>query len=307
MAIYIFYLDNAPKKASGNMHGGNAYSKRVIQLLIKSGCQVSLLIPEGYKAIDLEEEEIFHHNNVTLVERSELNAGICLEENSILFFPLLRGKNLGLLKSFKEKNKNLKIYITVHGLRLLDLVPDKYDKYYYTGIRYYTYGWLSKVLYFVKCNIYKKVISEKLKYADKIFTVSNYSMKQIISYVNPVYIKPYYCGTNFKLNGLKKEEKERNYFLFVSAKRQEKNFLRTLEAFIKHKKEKRSDFFLYVTGLDQRTKKLLSRYKEWDENYVNKWVVFFDYVDSDKLEELYENSAVVLYTSKSECFGLPAV
>lgn len=306
--IYVFYLDGIPKTGAGNMHGGNAYSKRMIRKLVDAGLKISILIPQMYKPVDNEEKEIFENKNVTLIERKALDSGMELEDNSILFFPLLRGKNMGILESFKKKNKNIQIYITIHGLRLLDLKPDSYDRYYNSGISYYLYNLISPGIYWIKSSIYKRMMDQKLQYADKVFTVSNYSLKQITSYTHPQYIKPYYCGINLGVKRTEALKTRERYFLFVSAKRSEKNFLRTLEAFIKYAKEdKDGNYSLYVTGLDHIMITRLKRYKKWDSEVIQKKVKIFDYIEAERLSELYQNASVILYTSKSEGFGLPAL
>lgn len=306
--IYVFYLDGIPKNGAGNMHGGNAYSKRMIRKLTEAGLKISILIPKMYKPIDFEEKEIFENKNVTVIEREALDSGMKLEDNSILFFPLLRGKNMGILESFKKKNKNLEIYITIHGLRLLDLKPDPYDRYYTSGILYRLYNLVSPGIYLIKSNIYRKTMAQKLQFADKVFTVSNYSLKQITSCAHPKYIKPYYCGINLDVKKAGESKDRKRYFLFVSAKRSEKNFLRTLEAFIRYAKEEQGeDYSLYVTGLDQGMVKKLRRYRGWDSSVIKQRVKIFDYIDAEQLAELYQNASVILYTSKSEGFGLPAL
>lgn len=305
--IYVFYLDYIPDTSEGNKHGGNVYSKRMIRLLAESGLELGLLLPKGYKAVDEEERMLFLIPNVTLIERINLHEGIELEMNSILFFPLLRGKNLFLLKCFKKKNPTLRIYLTIHGLRLLDLKPDSYDRYYKTGLYYYTYKVVCPLLYLIRSFVYKKTLKNAIQYADKLFTVSNYSLVQIISCSTPKYIKPYYCGITLDVKNEIETEKGKS-FLFVSGGRIEKNFLRTLEAFIKFKNESQDETFsLFVTGLSEKNIRNLKRFKKWDQVIVDKWVTFMDYLDSEKLSALYMKCGIVLYTSKSEGFGLPAL
>lgn len=304
--IYVFYLDYISKK-EGNMHGGNVYSKRTLQLLIESGLEVSVLLPSGYHISDAEERKLFTNENVVMIERSRLNHGMELQKNSILFFPLLRVKNMYLLKEYKKMNPDLRIFITVHGLRLLDLKPDSYDRYYLNGLKYHLYDFYAPIRYAIRSFVYKKFFSKKLLYADKVFTVSNYSLNQIVRNSHPRYITVYYCGSNLKINALN-DSIEVPYFLFVSAGRAEKNFLRTLEAFIKFKKMNNDKiFYLYVTGLDEKDISNIKRYKEWNKDIVKNWVKIWDYVESKDLELLYKNSYAIVYTSKSEGFGLPAI
>lgn len=305
--IYIFYLDYIPKTKKEQIHGGNVYSKRVMKLLSKNGIKYTIIIPFNYHAIDSEEKELFGSPDVHIMEVKNLHHGIKLEDNSILFFPLLKTRNMYLLKQYKTINKGLAIYITVHGLRFLDLKYDSYDQYYHSGLQYILYPLVQPVLRPFKCFVYKKVIKKYLNFADKIFTVSNYSLVQIVSNLSPNYIKYFYCGTNLSEGISEHQNQDRNYILFVNAGRTEKNFLRTLEAFIDFKRNDKKDYFLYVTGLSNKTISLLKRSPLWNEQLINKWVVFLDFLDLHELTSVYCNCKFVVYTSKSEGFGLPAI
>lgn len=305
--IYIFYLDYIPQNKQRNMHGGNVYSKRCMKLLTEAKIPICIILPKGYKAMDDEENAIFTNKYVTLLERENIMDGFELEENSILFFPLLMGKYMNLLKKFKIKNPTIQIYITIHGLRLLDLKFDPYDKYYLSEKKYLAYDVVAPIIYFFKSVVYKRVMNKNLLYADKVFTVSNYSLKQIVSCTEPKYVKTFYCNSNLKYSSISIPEDRKNYILFVSGGRAEKNFLRSLGAFIKFKKEDDNEYYLYVTGIKKNQLENLKRYTGWEENIVKKWVVFFDYLEEEELTGLYKNCSFVLYPSKSEGFGLPAI
>jgi len=121
----------------------------------------------------------------------------------------------------------------------------------------------------------------------------------------PQYIKPFYQGSNNFSTAEYDISKKENYILFVNANRKEKNFLRTLEAFLAFKKHDTSNLKLYVTGMNNTVLKNLLRYKKIDAHLMQKHVTFFDYISFSEYNSLFEKCKFLLYTSKTEGFGLP--
>ena len=202
----------------------------------------------------------------------------------------------------------MKIYVTIHGVRQLDLVPDYFDEFY-KALKF-------KQIYFVKNIlkyhffriIYKIIFKIYIPMIDKIFTVSNDSMQKIQNICHPQYIKHFYCGS-INTDEIKIEEKSQhqNYVLFVSGGRPEKNLLRCLIAFQKYKAEDHSGLKLIVTGITEDTKISLLKHPRIEIKLINEFVEFLPYVNDDRLRELYTNCKYILYLSKSEGFGLPLV
>ena len=305
--LYVDFTRSVPAKGY-KYHGGGNYTKRLLQLIGETRNlqkNVIVLWPKGYLAKTEEEESIIKCSKFTIQEVDIVDESIALKDNSVVFFPLLNARSWKIVKKIKQKYPTIKIYITIHGLRLLDLKPDKYDLFYHSSkLNIFFYSHLE---YLIKKFIYKRWLKEYLPYCDKVFTVSNFSLQQITNICNVKFIAPYYQGIILKDSPVDLTIEE-DYILFVSANRNEKNFMRALEAFCNYKKKSSNKTFLYVTGIDQCERNKIHQYFNAEtKEIINKWVVFFEYVNMGKLNSLYKQCKFFLYTSKSEGFGLPVM
>jgi len=304
----VLYIDYSECKMSEgtSKSGGFNYINHVVTMLNDKEIKVVLIIPSGFSPTD-DENKLFTLKNVTTVKIDSL-ANIKMESNATLFIPLLPVAKLSIIDKIKKNNPNSKVYITIHGVRRLDLKYDKYDKYYFEGIRKELYPIIARLSYYIGNVMYRREIKKHLNKYDKVFTVSNNTMQQLIKLGSPKHIKWFYQGANIseidKTKGENNNSKEK-YILFVSGNRSEKNLLRFMIAFLKYKRENESDNLLYVTGINETRKNTLLQCKELDKLDVFKWVKFFGYVDDDVLDELYFNAQYIAYPSKSEGFGLP--
>lgn len=304
--IYIDFTHSLPTKGA-KYHGGGNYTKRLLNSITQVPNlkkNVIVLWPRGYSANNKEEESIRNSDKLLIQEVDQVNENVNFKDKSVLFFPLLNLRGWKIAKIIKKKYPNIKIYITIHGLRQLDLKADKYDSFYYNIKGYKFYAPIEHLIKNVLC---KKIIKNSLPYFDKIFTVSNYSLQQIIEVGNVNFINHYYQGIILEDRPIKIKI-ENNYILFIGANRAEKNFIRTLEAFCNYKKRNHNEVFLYVTGVDENMKnRIFKNYDSETKKIINSWVKFFDYVETDYLSDLYKQCMFFLYTSKSEGFGLPVM
>jgi glycosyltransferase involved in cell wall biosynthesis len=78
-----------------------------------------------------------------------------------------------------------------------------------------------------------------------------------------------------------------------------------LQAFCKYKVESSSDLHLIAAGISPQLKRNLKKVKGLNWEVINRYVKFMDYVSSEDLQELYKGCKFLLYTSKSEGYGLP--
>lgn len=301
--IYIDYTGSIPTKAN-KFHGGNNYTKRLLLLLAQKSNltkKITIFWPEGYNTENKEEIEIRNSSNFKIIKIKKINSDIHFENNSVIFFPLLKVRNWPVIQTIVNKNPSIKIYITIHGLRLIDLKPDHFDNFY--GERYI----LSSFQYLIKATLYKHYLKKYLPYFNKVFTVSNHSLQQIIKYNSISYINHYYQGVNVRKTEVKNKIKD-DYILFVSANRLEKNFIRAIKAFCIFKSKTNNNIFFYVTGINGHLKKkILKSFKETDRTLIEKWTIQYDYVDSEYLQDLFSQCKFFLYTSRSEGFGLPVM
>ncbi|OJF75892.1 MAG: hypothetical protein BKP49_10565 [Treponema sp. CETP13] len=302
--IYVDLRESVPSKY-GKFHGGGNYSKRSVQLLKNTYDSLTIFIPTDFEPSSKKDKELLLDKKVTLIRVNSENEILLAEKNAILFIPLLPTKKFGIIDTIKKNNPNAKIFLTIHGTRYADSKYDPYDRYYYHGIKYTFYFLITYLSRFVGKIVYKKTFKTQIPKYDKIFTVSNDSLQKIVAMSQPKYIKPFYQGSNnFNEDPVQKTQKE-NFILFVNANRPEKNFLRTLEAFLQFKKQDTSNIKLYVTGIDDRTQDALLRYKKLDTKSLKQWVTFSDYLSDNDYNALFEKCKFLLYTSKTEGFGLP--
>ncbi|MDD4156315.1 MAG: glycosyltransferase, partial [Candidatus Cloacimonetes bacterium] len=88
----------------------------------------------------------------------------------------------------------------------------------------------------------------------------------------------------------------------------ERNYLRTLKAFCKFKQTNNSNLFLFIIGIDEKKEKDIRKYfTKRDLVIIDKWVKHFDYVDKSVLSDMYKQCSFLLFTSKSEGYGLPVL
>lgn len=304
--IYVDFTDCIPQKGI-KYHGGGNYGKRYIRLLAGTGCKVTVIVPDqiacSVKSMDFSDIE-----NVEVVELNDFTNFVA-EENSVLFIPLLKTRRLRLLRIIKANNPTIKLYLTIHGDRDIDLIPDGMDAFYFSGILRYIYWPYAAAKYVVKRSYAHLLLKRYIPYCDKVFTVSNDSMQKIQRSIQPKRLRLFFEGSvnSDTLIGKEPDLHKENYALFVSGDRPEKNLLRTLLAFQEYKKMDKSGITLKVTGVKEEQKKCLLGCRKLNTSFVENNVEFLEYLDQKSFEMLYRKSKFLLYPSKSEGFGLPLV
>lgn len=308
MNIYIDFTHSVPD-GDTKFHGGMNYTQKLLELIIQESFiekTFYILWPKGYHPTGEVEKVIRDTDVFKIIEVTRVDENFHFENPAVLYFPLLKVRAWEIAKQIKNKFPEIKIYITVHGLRLLDLKMDKYHGFYNGGLGYSVLG-LESVKDLAGKIIYKKLIKKNILYFDKVFTVSNYSLQQIIKAGNPKYINYYYQGITIVDDPLKHRFTE-EFILFVSGNRPVKNLIRALEAFCKFKIKTDNQIFMFVTGINKQSKDNILRYfKPSDKKLIASWVKFYDYVEIDLLSDLYRQCKFLLFTSLSEGFGLPVI
>lgn len=305
--IYIDYTNGIFGNKILKYHGGGSFTRWLTTEILNFSNvnKINILCKSEYVPITEEEKLILSNGKVNVIYVDSLLSSRFVD-NSVLIIPLIPNYKLFHLYKLKRIYPNLFINVVIHGLRNIDLVKyDKYDKYYQNGILYF-FPYILKLVKLFKYGVEYFSIKYFLRYADKVFTVSNNSLQEIVKISNVKNINYFHQQSQ-----IVKSQNIRNdlntYALFVNASRSEKNFIRTLHAFCNYKKTNSNDLKLYVTGVNENFKNRLLRIKIIDRLNIEDWVVFFDYVSSDKLSELYSNSKFLIYTSKSEGYGIPLI
>jgi hypothetical protein len=314
--IYIDFINSVPYK-NVSYHGGGNYTKKVIfdmedYVRTNKNCDITIFViwPLGYNPSNDEEERIFNSDILNIIRIPKIDENIQFEKNSILFLPLHNFRLSFELKKIKKMNPGLKIYSTIHGLRLLDERYDGYDALFHSKAKRIIYP--TKIIKtLAKKYIYKKIVKEYVNTLDKVFTDSNYSLQSIVNIASPKFINYYYLDT-FTSNAFTKLPFDNEYILFVGANRPVKNFIRALEAFVMFKLgNSNCHYKLCVTGVDENFNKLILDFLEKKfklrEDFIDNNLIIYDYVDNITLQTLYKKCEFLLYTSKSEGFGLPVL
>ena len=310
--LYIDYTHSVPRRQA-KVHGGANYTRTLLANILQSfkeTCSIRkivLLWPKGYKPNSDVEKNIYESKLIEILIVEKSIGEVVFEPGATLFIPLLGVKEFPLLKSLKKKKIN--IVLTIHGLRLLDYKIDLYNLCYAKGSLGKIKTLCLELTLPIRQFIYRYSIKKYTKYVDTIITVSNYTLARMAKYchVNKALLQ--FQGSYLETRTPSKDilNKSEDYILFVSGNRSEKNLARTIDAYKQYLKCSDKTKPLYVVGTNVQTQNALIRSLKLDSLVDEHSIVFFDYVDDKELVSLYEHASFLLYTSKSEGFGLPAL
>ena len=308
--LYIDYTHSIPRQQT-KVHGGANYTKMLLISILnyteslKDRKKIIVLWPEGYSPSSEVENKIYDNEHIEILHVKKNICDIDFEPGATLFIPLLGIKEFHILKEIKEKKVN--IIMTIHGLRLLDYKIDLYNLKYEIGFIGKIKALLLELALPTKQLIYKYSLRKYSKYVDTIITVSNYTLSRLTKFCHIKDILLQFQGTYLMANLKKNDKKDENYILFVSGNRCEKNLARSIVAYKQCVDNFDYKTPLYVVGTSKKTRDALSKSLKLKDLINQQYIVFFDYVDDDKLAAFYQNASFLLYTSKSEGFGLPAL
>ena len=292
-------------KESGKFNGGNNYSKRVIKLIAENAeTDISIILICVAETIEYIKKELEDNEKIKYLAVNDISK-IDAKAYDVYYTPQLDDslayKNE--LKRFRRKNPNTRIYITLHDRRHKFISFDKYDGLLKNGIK--SNPFLLIVGRYLNSLLKENSVKYSVSVADKIFTVSNYSMQSILNYKRIKYINWFYQGI---YNYNEKSEQCEDFALFVSAGRPEKNFIRALLAFEMYvKKSGDKTIKLKCVGISKELKSKLKSKLRLDDEICDNQVIFYGYVPQDELDHLYANCRFLLFVSKSEGFGLPVL
>lgn len=312
--LYIDFTHSLPHKGV-KFHGGGNYTKTLILNLEKyilagnnSNTKVIIIWPKSYIPQNDVEKRILNSKAFGVLKTEKSLDEINYRDNSRLFLPLLGIKEFPIIKKVKANHPQLQVMITVHGLRLLDYNVDKYDEIYLTSAKDRVIYWCKDVMLApVIKNIYKTYIKMYLRLCDDIITVSNYSLGRIFELVPD---KKIFVMTQEIITPVYQNEKHTinpNYMLFVSGGVSVKNLARTIVAYKKYLQRNPKIRTMIVTGIGDELSKNLEKKLDLSSLIANRELILKGYVSQDELNELYDNAAYLVYTSKSEGYGLPVM
>lgn len=314
--LYIDYTRSVIRETSANssnkINGGANYARTLIghlkRITEEQRKKIVIIIPSDYKFESAYERNLFSNGIFEILPIDKDIDIIKYEENSTLFIPLLPVQEYPLLKRIKKKKNNqIRIVLTIHGLRTLDLFFDKYDLTYFEKGPERIKQFINELLYPIRRTVYRAVISDYTKYVNTIITVSNYSLTGLVKYGKPGSFLLQYQDTLPIEEECLVEIPDGEFALFVSGNRTEKNLSRSLIAFKQYIEESNRDLNLVIVGTNKKVSNLLTKAAGIQNLLDKKRIIFLDYITDEQLVWLYRRAYFLLYTSKSEGFGLPAL
>ena len=167
----------AVSSQSGKFNGGNNYSKRIIEILLGKVALYNtfpvIICSSGASQFI---KEVFSLYDFNCMEQDEIT-NLSLEKDDVYYSPLTSDTSIyaNELEKFRSLNPNAKIYLTIHDRRHVENWYDKYDGILKSGIK------SNPILLAVGRALHSLKIEKSLNKivceADKIITVSNYSMQ----------------------------------------------------------------------------------------------------------------------------------
>lgn len=312
--LYIDFTHSIPMKRA-KVHGGGNFTKQMLldmeaYILRKSNIDTNIILiwPKDYRPQNEVEERIYNSKVFSVLQTDSALDDINYQTRSTLYLPLLGVKEFPLIKTLKSKNPGIRLILTVHGLRLLDLFPDNYDKaYLVTGRDKITYWGKERALLGLRKSIYKKNVKTYLPYCDAISTDSNYSLSRIFELSKVEKILSMTLDATVDEKTRVETPISSDYMLFVSGSRFEKNLARTLVAYKQYLEEDPGIQKMIITGVNPDIAQAIISFTGIEDLVEREKVIFKGYVSLNELQDLYKNAAYLVYTSKSEGYGLPAL
>ena len=254
-----------------------AFDGRVLTHKKKTGVQIhaQMLYQELSKLTDVKYLIPRYNNKLYLHFWEHFILPIVSRKYDLLFCP----SNIAPL----FMSKKTKLVVTLHDLAFIDF-PTQYSNLFQ--------------------KYYKALIPKVVKNANTLLTVSNFSQNRIIKEFPSVKnkLKVIYHGVS-DIFSYDENIKKENYILYVGAMNEIKNFQSVIKAFNQ------------LNHLDIELKMVMpvmdtfSNNKEVDELISNakknKKIEIIDFLDQDKLKEIYQKTKVFIFPSFHESFGLP--
>ncbi len=301
MNLLYDLMASQPKK-NEKYNGGANFAGFVFQYLCEMAKPEDKIVAFYQKGRDLNPDFLdYASSNVVLVEIEQIEEipGLIEKYKIERFYtsmpPTLRSLRL----------KNIHFVFTIHGLRGIekhwDISEFKYTKSLKDKIRI-----LMKVLFKKRTMAFKvEKAKEAFKICDNfsILTVSNHSRASImlnLGITDPDKVKVFYPPIFLEesIPEIRKPVQNGKYFLVVSGNRWIKNTYRAIKAFQYLKKNHKTDIKLVITGISAGNP--FRQIKDKD-------IVFYEYIDGDTLNSLYQHCYALVYPTMNEGFGGPPI
>ncbi len=202
-------------------------------------------------------------------------------------------------------NKNVEFYFTIHDLCQLDLAKNtkinKYEKYYMEGLSAHLKYTLKQILRITGAwyRRIKNQLGVNIKRANKIIVISESTKNDVINTYDidenklVKFLSPIKENVVDDSSGLEYKD----YFLFVSSSRYNKNTISGLLALDKIWDE--NPDFPKAISAGRLPNKVLNIIKHKDK------IISLDYVSNVDLDYLYKNALALIFPTLCEGFGMP--
>lgn len=299
MSNILFILNVCQPIGHIKFHGGGIYGYEVFKELVKLEPSRVIAYVDSSKFLDPEIVSLLKSENISTIDSSCISLPKAVKENNVVvvYSPLYSSELDSIL------DLNVKVYLTIHGLRKLEMNRDPNECFYVQSFkdivkvnvkRSFLYRFLFRKYYLQ----YASLLSHK---NINIITVSNHSAASI-RYFYPTLknnIHVFYSPAKniFDYNSVPIFSKEK-YYLIISADRWLKNAYRTMQAFDQLFERNLLNCNVIVVGLSNNNS-LIKHVK-----HKNRFIIM-DYVETNKLESLFKSAYALVYPSLNEGFGYP--
>lgn len=296
----LFDLTVCQPIGTSKFHGGGVYGFIVFKKMCEYDPTRLIAYYDKTRFLDPEVLEAISANNVSIIDSSNVKLSDALDRGVSLFYSPLYDSSYECLYG-----RDVKVFITIHGLRKLEMNRDSYESLYAPNFAQYLKCLLKRTpLYnMIWRKFYKEYETLMRQENVSIITVSNHS-KSSLQFYYPTLpsenIKVYYSPSTTPENYTEiKPYSDEKYYLIVSADRWLKNAFRAMKAldelFERYPSLVGKVCVLGMNGSNKLIKKLKNK------NRFN----FMGYVSKDSLESLLKGAYLLIYPSLNEGFGYP--
>lgn len=300
MKKLLFDLSVCQPNKESKFHGGGVYGFIVFEACAqKIGGDNIIAYLDSSRYVDPSITRIIHNKTIEVIDANTENIEKVIstrQDIAILYSPLF--------KPVYNRISSIPVFVTIHGLRALEMNRDRYEILYENSVRgklkaVIKQTFLYKVLWRKYYNSYSNIFSGN---NIRFITVSNHSKYSILSYypnVTENAVEVLYSPSTDDVELSRIEAYENNpYYLIVSANRWIKNAYRALMALDELYSENRIVAKTLVAGISDNSK-IVRRIKNRDK------FTCLGYVSKSTLEALYKGAFAFIYPSLNEGFGYP--
>lgn len=301
----LFDLSVCQPIGNSKFHGGGVYGYVVLKKLVEIGKNSLVVYYDGRRFLDDSVYSLLLEENVIMVDSSQSYLNDCITKYAIdiLYSPLFRPEYKQVID---KSNRNVRLFVTIHGLRNQEMNRDNEEWLYATNISQWLKAIIKQTSYYARLTAKYHRELEWLFFNSRVhvITVSNHSKNSIAFYypnANLNQISVFYSPStnNSSWQNTIPYYSDKSYYLIVSAGRWIKNAYRAIKAFDKlFNSGKLNNKNVVVVGLSKKSfvyKRIRNK-----ERYI-----FLDYVDRTLLESLYKGAYAFIYPSLNEGFGYP--